>query len=393
MPERLPRPGTVLMTTDTVGGVWHYSLELARGLAQNGVAVVLAAMGDPVDADQQRCAEKIPRLKLESRPCRLEWMPGSADDVSAAGRWLLSLARKHRPDLVHINGYAHASLPWKVPCLVVAHSCVLSWFWYVKRSHAPTEWSDYAVMVRKGLQAADMVIFPTTSLLSVFEQIYGHLPHARKIPNGRAPSRFKPGPKEPFIFTAGRFWDEAKNISAVEKAGASLPWPVIAAGECCKPLADTHPIGNLTYLGSLAPEAVAAHLSRASIYTLPARYEPFGLSVLEAALCGCAMVLGNIPFLRENWSGAALFVDPEDTKGLQKALERLIREPETRSRLAQKARTRALRLNETRMTAHYLKTYSELLQGTPEHTFRMPSLKGTRYEKERSCALFSSSIP
>ncbi len=33
---------------------------------------------------------------------------------------------------------------------------------------------------------------------------------------------------------------------------------------------------------------------------LPARYEPFGLSVLEAALSGCALVLGDIPSLRES---------------------------------------------------------------------------------------------
>ena len=34
---------------------------------------------------------------------------------------------------------------------------------------------------------------------------------------------------------------------------------------------------------------------------LPARYEPFGLSILEAALSGCALVLGDLPSLRELW--------------------------------------------------------------------------------------------
>ena len=52
-------------------------------------------------------------------------------------------------------------------------------------------------------------------------------------------------------------------------------------------------------------------MGRAAIYALPARYEPFGLSILEAALSGCALVIGDIPSLREIWADAALFV-PSD---------------------------------------------------------------------------------
>ena len=44
-----------------------------------------------------------------------------------AGEWLLALAGRARPDVVHLNGYAHAALPWARPIVVVAHSCVLSW--------------------------------------------------------------------------------------------------------------------------------------------------------------------------------------------------------------------------------------------------------------------------
>ena len=35
----------------------------------------------------------------------------------------------------------------------------------------------------------------------------------------------------------------------------------------------------------------------------PAIYEPFGLSALEAGLCGCALVLGDIESLREVLGG------------------------------------------------------------------------------------------
>ena len=38
-------PRRILMTADTIGGVWSYALELAQGLARHGVEVALATMG------------------------------------------------------------------------------------------------------------------------------------------------------------------------------------------------------------------------------------------------------------------------------------------------------------------------------------------------------------
>src|SRR3954471_22999316 len=61
----------VLMSADAVGGVWSYSLELARALAPHGVEVVLATMG-PLPSDSQR--EDVARLRnvrLVTSECRL----------------------------------------------------------------------------------------------------------------------------------------------------------------------------------------------------------------------------------------------------------------------------------------------------------------------------------
>ncbi len=54
-------------------------------------------------------------------------------------------------------------------------------------------------------------------------------------------------------------------------------------------------------VGRLGPEEMREQYARAAIFAHPARYEPFGLSVLEAALSGCALVLGDISSLRELW--------------------------------------------------------------------------------------------
>src|SRR5689334_9341980 len=137
MSETQPLPRKVLMTTDTVGGVWIYSLELARGLAEQGVEVALATMGAPLDELQREMACRIPRLKVFEGKFKLEWMEDPWRDVERAGDWLLGLEERFGPDLIHLNGYAHGSLPWNAPKIVVGHSCVLSWWEAVKKEAAP----------------------------------------------------------------------------------------------------------------------------------------------------------------------------------------------------------------------------------------------------------------
>jgi glycosyltransferase involved in cell wall biosynthesis len=114
-------------------------------------------------------------------------------------------------------------------------------------------------------------------------------------------------------------------------------------------------------LGSLAPDVLAQWMGRASIYALPARYEPFGLSALEAALAGCALVLGNIPSLRELWRDTALFVDPDDHDHLARTLKRLIEDSELRCTIAQRCRARARAFDAQTMAAGYLRAYESAL--------------------------------
>jgi glycosyltransferase involved in cell wall biosynthesis len=110
-------------------------------------------------------------------------------------------------------------------------------------------------------------------------------------------------------------------------------------------------------LGRLGSDALAGWYARAAIYALPARYEPFGLSALEAAHSGCALVLGDIPSLREIWGDAAVFVPPEDCPALENAIRGLIDDPERRQSMADAARERASRYTPARMAEQYLAAY------------------------------------
>ena len=361
----------ILMTADAVGGVWTYALELTKALAQYNIEVNLAVMGQSLLLAQQQEARALPNLNLFKSEFRLEWMLNPWRDVDRAGDWLLHLENRLRPDVVHLNGFAHAALSWKRPALVVAHSCVFSWWRAVHGSEPNAEWEVYRSRVTRGLRSAKLIVAPTQAMLSSLVEHYGRI-EGRVIPNGIDAGHFRSGAKEEIVFTSGRVWDTAKNIESLIQIAPKLNWPVYVAGEYSHPGGVTSEVdlSGAIFLGRLQTGDVRQWLSRASIYALPAHYEPFGLSILEAALSGCALVLGDIPSLRENWSGAAIFVPPNDRTSLQAEINRLISNERQRSALAKNALERARDFSSTKMAEQYVDVYSELLQSRP--TMKVP---------------------
>jgi glycosyltransferase involved in cell wall biosynthesis len=357
----------VLMTADTIGGVWTYALDLVRSLAPHGIEFALATMGEPLSAAQREQVRRLKNVSVFESRFKLEWMDDPWTDVERAGEWLLTIENEVEPDIVHLNGYAHGSLPWHEPHMIVGHSCVLSWWRAVKREMAPGKWTAYRSAVSRGLRSADLVAAPTHAMMSELQALYGPLSNTAVIPNGRSPEAYARGSKRPFIIAAGRLWDEAKNISALDAAAERLAWPVFVAGDPRHPNGSTFLPRSVRLLGKLAEDELGAHLAAASIYALPARYEPFGLSVVEAALSRCALVLGDIPSLRENWDGAAIFVPPDDTASLESALLELIGCERRRNSVAAAAYERARNFTPQKMAAGYLCAYRQLLDIATPH--------------------------
>jgi glycosyltransferase involved in cell wall biosynthesis len=159
---------------------------------------------------------------------------------------------------------------------------------------------------------------------------------------------FRRGPKRALVFAAGRLWDRAKNVVMLQAVAPRLTWPVSIAGD------------SLPGTGRLSDAEMRERLAAASILAHAARYEPFGLVPLEAALSGCALVLGDIPSLREVWGDAATYVDPDDEGELLAALTTLIESPALRHQQAQRAYRRAQRYTADAMAARYVTLYSTL---------------------------------
>jgi hypothetical protein len=114
---------------------------LARRLARIGHEITLAAIGPEPSASQRLEIAAIDGVALRAYPGKLEWMPDAEAEIDRIGDWLLALEDRRRPDVVHLNGLCHGALPWRTPSLVVAHSCVRSWWRACHWCDPPPEWN------------------------------------------------------------------------------------------------------------------------------------------------------------------------------------------------------------------------------------------------------------
>lgn len=358
------------MTTDAVGGVWQYSLALARGLIErHGCQLLLVCFGDPCDEDL-RDAVPCGGVELESLRLKLEWMPDSTADVRTALEAVERLIGVWQPDLVHSNQYCFGLLAAGAPRVVVAHSDVLGWLAWHRGSPRGTlsgvaldgPLEAYRNLVGGGLRGASAVVCPSRFMAGSISQIYGH--PSRVIYNGLWEDLYPSQGKEDSAIVAGRLWDEAKGACIAIQATSDLPLELRLVGPTHGPCGETAFLAaapNARQLGSLTWRETRGELARAKLYLATSSYEPFGLAALEAALCGCAVVASDIPSYREVWEDAALYYPVGDPERLRSRVMELLESPERAERGAAAARSRALeRYTGARMAAEYWNLYLEL---------------------------------
>lgn len=360
----------ILLTTDTVGGVWTYTRELSEGLLEAGCEVLLVSLGRLPDTSQSAWTDRMVRLHAHefrylATDYPLEWMRENATCYTGPRDLLLDLVGGFKADLLHLNQLCFGALPVAAPKLVVVHSDVVSWF-EACRGEAPPQdawFLHYLNAVTQGLRNADYVIAPSAWMLERASEIYGPFDRSGVIPNGRKVGQEldakRTSRRKLQAVTAGRLWDEAKNLRLLEKVNS--PIPLLVVGECSfESISRTSQQESVTCLGPLPEADLLKLMAESSIYIVPSLYEPFGLAPLEAALAGCALLAMDIPSLREIWAEAALyFQGPED---LSRHLTELATSPSGIRRLASAAESRARELySRERMTAHYLDLYERLV--------------------------------
>ena len=357
----------VLMTTDTIGGVWTFTQELAAGLLRSGCAVALVSLGRRPSHAQQAWADNLSRawgtnFRCEALDMPLEWMPQNQSAYSGAAPFLMEIARDFQPDLLHSNQFCFGCLPLSIPKIITAHSDVLSWAEICRNGKLEdSAWlRQYLRLVTRGLAGADCVIAPTRWMLHALARNFPLPESTAVVSNGRTLAAEPSATRKLQAVTAGRLWDEAKNISMLRDVQS--PIPLLLAGE-----SDASTPGHVTSLGLLSQNDLLALFRESSIYICTSRYEPFGLAPLEAALCGCAVVANDIPSLREVWETGALYFSGAES--LTVLLRNLCDSPERLCAARPQSLQRAGLFTAERMTKGYLQVFQAALARSEEPAY------------------------
>lgn len=336
-------PSSLLMTADAVGGIWTYAIDLGRELVRKKHRVTLAVLGPGLDAEKRRVAEAagLPLVELGFPP---EWLAANSVEVAQAGDALSRMARAEDVDLVHLNHPALAAQTrFDRPVIAACHSCVATWWDAVKNSPLPEAYQWQADLVGRGYRAADTLVAPSRAFAEATQRTYGLDIPPEVVHNGRTAEPAASALALPIeaVFTAGRLWDEGKNARTLDRIAALTIAPFRAAGPTQGPDGSKVELKHLETLGSVPEAEMRRLLAERPVFVTAALYEPFGLTVLEAAQAGCALVLSDIDSLRELWSDAALFVPPSDEEAFAASVGRLLSDEELRAEYALAARNRA----------------------------------------------------
>jgi glycosyltransferase involved in cell wall biosynthesis len=285
----------------------------------------------------------------------LDWTAAAPDEVAASAVAVAALAADAAPDIVQLNSAAlGAGVHFPAPLVIACHSCVATWWNTVHDEPLPEDFIGRAKLVQQGYVAADVLVAPTAAFARLTARTYGLKTAPGVIHNGRrllVDRPCRPTFSSSFAFTAGRLWDEGKNLAAIDRAAGRLAMPVLAAGPVAGPNGAEISLQHVRALGRLRDDEIARWLKPAPVFVSAALYEPFGLAVLEAAQACCALVLSDIPTFRELWDGAALFVQPEDDAAIAAAIEQLVADKALRAELGVAAQERSRRYSVEAMAA------------------------------------------
>lgn len=339
------------MTADAIGGVWQYATDLAAALVRSGHEVLLATLGPAPAAGKAQSVEAA-GVRIVETGLALDWLAGGDGPVREAAARIAALAADHRVDVIHCNSPALAGAAhFESPMIAVAHGCVATWWQAARTEPLPPHYHWHRDLVRKGLQTADLVVAPSHGYARLLERTYSLGKTPLVVHNGREAPRAVGTNRATaqHALTAGRLWDDVKGAGVMDAAAALTDVPFFAAGAVQGPQGQIFAGSHLRLLGQLGDRELAEQLAGRPVFVSAATFEPFGLSVLEAAQAGCALILSDIATFRELWEDAAIFVDPAEPAQFAQAVSLLMSDDTRRADLGRAAGRRAQRFTVERM--------------------------------------------
>jgi glycosyltransferase involved in cell wall biosynthesis len=313
-----------------IGGSERHLLTLLPALAERGHDVVFVGLDDPAwRPDDFYDALTVPAIRLRA-------------GVTAP----MPLLRALRADVVHTH-LVHADLFGGIAASLRGAKLVST-----KHNDDRFRLGPYRYVERGLASLTDRIVTITESLRRFTVEQVG-IP-ARKVETihyglddppaawGENPPDGVPAGARILLSTSRLV--EQKGVDVAVRALPSLPGDtvLVVLGEGpARPelerLARELGVEARLFLPGRVPD-VAAWLARATAYVHPARWEGFGLGVLEAMLAGLPVVTSDVSSLPELVGDAGLLVAPDDPTALAAAVEDALGRPELGAAAQERAR-------------------------------------------------------
>jgi glycosyltransferase involved in cell wall biosynthesis len=311
-----------------IGGSERHLLALLPALAERGVDVVFVGIDDPAyDSEPFYRALGVPAIRVQAR---------HGIDPLLAGR----LLRPLRADLVHTH-LVHADLYGGLAARARGARLVST-----KHNDDPFRTGPFRHVERGLARLAERVIVITDALARFNVERVG-IP-ARKLTTihyglDGPPEAWGANPPDtvpdgaPVLLAVSRLVEQ-KGIDVALRALPLVRQQIpdarlVVLGEGperarLEALARELGVGGSVHLPGRAPD-VAAWLRRADVLVHPARWEGFGLALLEAMLCSLPVVASRVSSIPEIVvdGETGLLVPPDDPEALAAALLRMLDTP------------------------------------------------------------------
>lgn len=336
-----------------VGGVESHVLDLSKELASRGheVSVLTTNMGKMPERETMLGFEII-RVKPRSILLKTPIVPRVKRSVS---RTDADIIHSHSPPPLSsyyaVKGCRHS----KIPHVITYHADIEipSRIGKLVAGIYRRTYGSYTV------KRVDKIIVTSGSYHATSRSVWKYSPEI--IPNTVDADRFNPkndgsavrekhgiGPDEPTVLFVGRIvWH--KGIEYILEASALLKnvkFLVVGSGENLKKYkakAETMGVGDrVIFTGRLSWADLPQYYAACDVFTLPSisRLEAFGIATLEAMATGKAVVVADIPGVREVIESGkqGLIFDVMDSEDLASKLSTLVENPELRKKMGAEGR-------------------------------------------------------
>ncbi|MGX5357813.1 glycosyltransferase [Kocuria sp. KH4] len=345
---------TYISPDGAYGGPVRVAINQAKALSEMGHEVVVAAAAGGFEGPLPDAFDGFPVHLFPARrvipksgfagltsPSLLNWLRGAMRNV----------------DVIHVH------LARDLVTLPVAAIALLAKKPLVVQTHGMIDHTDNVlgvpldrILTRPVLRAARCVMYLTDREQADLIDVAGahlrlaHLPNGVPLPESPATEHAKGPHVAPEALYLARLHPRKRPLVFVRAAGAlSTVFPtarfsLVGADEgegkaVRAALQRQNGMGRITWSGSVAPEKTLERMRKAAVYVLPSTDEPFPMAVLEAMSLGLPVIVtdtcGLAPMVQEQSAGIVCSDDPED---VERALARLLADPELRLEMGYHAR-------------------------------------------------------